>query len=211
MSIENLFPNREDDPAYQESIWKRRAERLQQETLRWRTPSEVKTDTRARWLLAVVGERKYALPLEQIAAVIQTRPEERGTPVPGAPPSFWGLLAVRGEVYSVFDMRVLLREEQSSVPKEEGEAASGSPILLLKAPEASEDERLGLYIDRAESILTQGTPAAVEAPALETPFLRGMISLTDNEDGFALVVDISALRVFLTRDTAEYHAGKDEA
>jgi len=81
-----------------------------------------------------LGEQRYAIPLVQ---VVEIQPFEQYSPVPGVPPFIKGVMNVRGQIFTVVDLRVFF-SVASGQASERGES-----ILIV------EDcgYRVGLLVD----------------------------------------------------------------
>jgi len=89
-----------------------------------------------RELLAfIIADETYALPLRSIREILKVPPV---TGVPRAPKDVLGIISVRGRITTVRDLRRLLRMPESPTDKH-------TRVLLV---EASEDEVIGLLVDR---------------------------------------------------------------
>jgi purine-binding chemotaxis protein CheW len=85
-----------------------------------------------------LGQERYAIDVKEVAEALRI---ERCTPVPGSPPLFAGVINLRGELRSVFDLARLLAIS--------GTQASDSGIVLLLRRHGQE---IGFKVDRIEEI-----------------------------------------------------------
>jgi purine-binding chemotaxis protein CheW len=85
-----------------------------------------------------LGQERYAIDVKEVAEALRL---ERCTPVPGSPPLFAGVINLRGELRSVFDLARLLAIS--------GTQASDSGFALLLRRHGQE---IGLKVDRIEEI-----------------------------------------------------------
>lgn len=89
-----------------------------------------------------LGEERFALPLAAVREILKVSPI---TEVPRSKPAVLGILAVRGRVTTVIDLRVRLKMPSTEPSRE-------SRILLVEA----EGETIGLLVDRVESVYRLG-------------------------------------------------------
>ncbi|HJL32605.1 MAG TPA: chemotaxis protein CheW [Polyangiaceae bacterium LLY-WYZ-15_(1-7)] len=94
--------------------------------------------TAREFLAFVIAEETYALPLHAIREILKPPPI---TPVPRAPGDVLGVVAVRGTITTVIDLRRRLRVAESPPDKH-------TRILLV----AADDEVLGVLVDQVLSV-----------------------------------------------------------
>ncbi|MEM1303798.1 MAG: chemotaxis protein CheW [Planctomycetota bacterium] len=103
------------------------------------------------------------------------------TPVPNAPPHVRGVINLRGEVATVIDLRTKL-----GLPKSEATPATRNLIVH------SQDEPIGLWVDRIGDILTvapeQIAPPPANVDGVDGRFFRGVHTM-DTEIVVLLDVD----------------------
>lgn len=93
---------------------------------------------RREYLIFVVAEEPYAVPL---ASIVEVVPAKRLTHVPRAPADIMGICSVRGELMSVIDVRLRLRRGRSK--------AERGRILLAFSPVG---EKVGLWVDEVRGV-----------------------------------------------------------
>ena len=102
------------------------------------------------------------------------------TPVPNAPPHVRGVINLRGEVATVIDLRTVL-----GLPKAEPTSATRNLIVH------SEEESIGLWIDRIGDILTVGPEEIAPPPAnvdgVDGRFFRGVHTM---ESDIVVLLDV---------------------
>lgn len=111
-----------------------------------------------RFLMFTVAREKYAIPLSAFREVII---EADVTPVPFAPPSVTGIMAVRGQMISVFDLRARLGLQHSEPPME-------TTILIME----SRGEHLAMIVDTVENVFEVSTEQLAAPPAFRTSHLN---------------------------------------
>jgi purine-binding chemotaxis protein CheW len=89
-----------------------------------------------------LGEERYGIELADVAEVVTAISATR---VPGAPPHLGGVIAVRGEIRPVMDLRSMLE-----IPPTGGTSESDSPahVLLLRLP----GSQVAVLTDRVEQV-----------------------------------------------------------
>ncbi|MFA5885486.1 MAG: chemotaxis protein CheW [Acidimicrobiia bacterium] len=97
-----------------------------------------------------VGVEPYALRLTEVAGLVADKAVTR---LPGAPPGLLGISGFRGEIVSVFDLRVLLG------------SAGGEPPRWLVLTAA--DSTVGLAFDQFEGHVRVPQDAVVGTPGAE--------------------------------------------
>ena len=117
-----------------------------------------------------------------IALVKEVQRYAEYSPVPGAPPHLLGLMNLRGQVVTMFDIKQVL----TGMGKTQFSGRSGCVILK---PRSHDPHYTGFLIDRAGEVL-EFDPAQEEHPpanmrGLESRFLQSIVPLPD-----ALVVII---------------------
>lgn len=100
-------------------------------------------------LIFNIGRQKYAIPIHDVALVINERVV---TPVPNAPPFLKGILSLRGKIVSVIDVAARLGLET-------GKEAGKRKIIILDLG----SDRFGLLVDTIEHL------AGVDIQVLEAP------------------------------------------
>jgi purine-binding chemotaxis protein CheW len=126
---------------HMEAVWQERASRLSQRP----TLAE-----RNLWPVIVlgIGAERFGVDLCDVAEVL---PPVRATPVPGVPPTFSGVINVRGEIRPVIDLRRLLGMETIA-------NIDPARVILLR----KEGREMGLQIDSVEEIRRIG-PADLQS------------------------------------------------
>jgi purine-binding chemotaxis protein CheW len=133
-----------------------------------------------RWLAFELGSDAYAVPLECVREIVPMRPI---TPVPRAPRALRGVVALRGEIVQVIDLRLRL----GLAPIEPTRA---SRIVVVQF---GDDRAAGLLVDGVTDVLrvredeirpTGGTESsAIQALCLRD---RAFVSLIDPKRVFEL-------------------------
>ncbi len=134
-----------------------------------------------RLLVFTVAGQELAIPIDPI---VEIAPYRKPTPVPGAGPGIQGLLALRGRMVTVIDLRQRLGLEA------QGEEAAGRVIVLR-----DEGELIGLTAGSGARVVPleardrQPLPVALR---LKRPDLfEG--ALPRGDGGYVLVLDLPAL------------------
>src|SRR5437762_3451804 len=116
------------------------------------------------FLTFLVGDEQYGLDIQRIREIIKVRPV---TEVPHAPPFVVGVIAVRGTVLPVLDLRLRLSLASS------GLARSARFLIVEK-----EDELFGLLVDEVRQVV-RIVESDIEPPppmlgSAEADFLSGI-------------------------------------
>ena len=135
-----------------------------------RTEDEAAQTDRSTVLTVRLNDERFALDVNAVAQVI---PLGRLTVVPGAAPAMLGVMAMKGEVVSVFDLTRLL-----DLPPRAEQSAAGY-VLILKHARA----RIGLLVDGVDQIAA-GEPAGQTGGADS----RRLIRIED--DRFVLIENL---------------------
>jgi purine-binding chemotaxis protein CheW len=124
-----------------EDVWLRRG----------KAPSSPQHD----FLTFLVGEEEYAVDIQRIREIIKLRAV---TEVPHVPSFVWGVIAVRGVVVPVIDLRLRLRLPSSGL-------ARTSRFLVV---EKGEEEPFGLLVDEVRQVVRLGDGDIEPRPAMLT-------------------------------------------
>ncbi|GAB4408404.1 MAG: hypothetical protein OHK0021_18950 [Bryobacter sp.] len=121
-------------------------QQLQDKQTKQQEAAEVETERRQKVALVSfrIG-RQFGIRVEEIREIVST--EQEWVFVPQAPPAMVGTIGLRGMPIPVIDPRILF-ELGGTTPRE------GGRILIFEAErEAAETSRVGLLVDRVDSIL----------------------------------------------------------
>jgi purine-binding chemotaxis protein CheW len=118
-----------------------------------------------------LGQERYAVELKEVSEVL---PFAHCTPVPGAPPSFFGVIGLRGELRSVVDLGHLLTRSASA------NSDSGF-VLMLRRP----GHEIGLKVDSIEELREISLEEL--SPSPQGNHVKGIAS------GSLMLVEIGAL------------------
>ncbi len=102
-----------------------------------------------RLLIFKLGKEKYAIPIHEIALIIEELPI---TPVPNAPAYLSGIISLRGKVVSVLDVAARLETARKDSPE-------GRKIIVLDMGA----DQFGLLVDAIDQLVT------VDLQSLEPP------------------------------------------
>lgn len=119
------------------------------------------------------GARRFAVFREEVEAVAENL---RPAPLPFAPPTVLGVVALRGRVRTALDPLKLLAAPAD--PADETSLVSSQPPRLFVA--LFGDEQLALACDSAEESLTISTGELRPAPDAEAP-ARGLVTHEGHE------------------------------
>lgn len=111
--------------------------------------AEAPSDRGEKLLVFLLARERYAIPIHDIALIIEDRPL---TPVPNAPPFFVGILTLRGKIVNVIDVAVRLGIRRAARPQ-------GRKIVILDLGA----DQFGLLVDGIEPL------AEVDLQTLEPP------------------------------------------
>lgn len=115
-----------------------------------KTTSTGKAD---RYLVFILGEETYAMPLLEVREVIAV-PET--TAVPNSPEYFSGIMNLRGQVISIFDLRKKLNIKPM-------DKASENAVIIIDINGVN----VGIVVDEVNSVQSIGPDEMGEAPQME--------------------------------------------
>lgn len=118
------------------------------------TPSPPETPERTpkvreRVLIFSVGREHYAMPIQDISLIIETRP---ATPVPSVPPFVVGIISLRGRIVTILDARKRLSLGEGTAPE------SAKVVVLDRGT-----DQFGILVDNIIHVL-EVDRAAMEPP-----------------------------------------------
>ncbi|HUS04681.1 MAG TPA: chemotaxis protein CheW [Bryobacteraceae bacterium] len=138
-------------------------------------------------LVFLLGEERYAVALTDVGEVT---PAAAVTRIPGAAPEVLGVIAVRGEILPVMNLRriVGLPERQDA-----GQNTPAGHTVLLRVP----GSRFAMTVDRVEGLssILRSSPVAEEADPN-----AGHRLLTQVADGTLTFLDTQALLTVFTKE-----------
>ena len=121
-------------------------------------PATTRRDrTKSAALVVRAGNERYALELAHLAGVV---PFRSSSPVPNSSPELLGVVAARGDIWAIFDFRLLFAASRS-------DATEGGYALLMR----HDRRRVSLRVDDVERVcdLTQSNVAALDDRATGVP------------------------------------------
>jgi purine-binding chemotaxis protein CheW len=127
------------------------------------TPDEVVLE---RMALLVVGEHRFAVPIDRIREIIPARPY---TPLPGSGPHVCGLINLRGRIVTVIDLGARLKLAPASANPEHS-------IVIVE----HRGRLAGLAVEEVSRIVDVDTEALQDAAAtlralrIDRAYLRGV-------------------------------------
>src|SRR3954447_6987241 len=121
------------DQERMENVWRQRASRLSRRPVAAGTSGD-----EVQAIVLRIADAHCGIALAEVAEVL---PPVQVTPVPGAPPTFLGVVNVRGEIRPVIDLRHVL----GLAPAKNGGL---SRVLLLRR----QGREMGLNVDNVEQI-----------------------------------------------------------
>ena len=132
-----------------------------------------------------LGDERYALETRHVRRVVRLH---EPTPLPGAPEFVAGIVNLRGEILTVFDLRLLLG---LASPEATAAAAADTGFLIVLGTEA---EELGIIADSAREVRSIRRDAVLApSAALDGPGRSWLLGVTDDAlsvlDGAALLDD----------------------
>jgi len=125
-------------------------------------------------LLLRAADDAYAVPVERVREIVRLRPI---TPIPRAPRAILGVVALRGEMIEVVDLRRRL-----GLP--EAEPRRTRRIVVLHT---AQGEATGLLVDAASDVLRVPDSALVPPPAGEA---GAVVALCTWQERFVSVLDV---------------------
>jgi purine-binding chemotaxis protein CheW len=125
------------------------------------------------FLLVRAGGDAYAVPVERVREIVRLRPI---TAIPRAPSAVLGVVALRGEMIQVVDLRRRLRLADA-------EPARTQRIVVLHA---ADGEAAGLRVDAASDVL-RVTDAALGPPPTEA---GAVVALCTWQERFVSILDV---------------------
>lgn len=138
-------------------------------------PGETETPEILRELLSFrLADSTYAIGVERVREIVRMRPL---TPVPRVPAAVIGVIALRGEIVQVLDLRTRL-----ALPRREAERSSR--IIVLHG----EDERVsGVLVDAVEEVVRAKEEEIRPAASGESGCVA---ELCIREGGFVSILDL---------------------
>ena len=121
------------DQERMETVWRQRASQLSRRGVAAGTGG---ADVQV--IVLAIGDERYGIELADVAEVL---PLVQVTPVPGAPPTFSGVINVHGEIRPVIDLKNVLGVDAAK-------KGNLSRVILLRRQE----REIGLNVDRVEQI-----------------------------------------------------------
>jgi purine-binding chemotaxis protein CheW len=131
----------------------------------WARRGKAQSAPQRDFLTFLVGDEEYAVDIQRIREIIKVRTV---TEVPHVPPFVWGVIAVRGRVVPVIDLRVRLRLASPGLSRT-------ARFLIV---EKGEDDLYGLLVDEVRQVVRltdaeiEPTPAMFSGP--EGDFIAGI-------------------------------------
>jgi purine-binding chemotaxis protein CheW len=125
-------------------------------------------------LLTLLASDEYAVPVERVREIVRMR---RITPMPRVPRAVLGLIALRGEMVQVVDLRVRLGLEAAAPSRR-------SRIVVLHGQDG---EVAGLLVDAVREVLRVPEHALVAPPAGE---IDAVEALCARDERFVSVLDV---------------------
>lgn len=125
-------------------------------------------------LLTLFACDEYAVPVERVREIVRM---PRITPMPRVPRAVLGLVALRGEMVQVVDLRVRLGLEPAAPTRK-------SRIVVLHGPDG---EAAGLLVDAVREVLRVPEQALEPPPAGEVDAVE---ALCTRGDRFVSVLDV---------------------
>ncbi|HVK03304.1 MAG TPA: CheW domain-containing protein [Armatimonadaceae bacterium] len=182
-------------------VWRQRAQTIRARKTRANAVVGESPARTVRCLIARSSGQLYAFPLEAVAEVLETAEEARLCPVPDAPPAFWSLVVVRGEVRPVFDARAILPGNPGPESDRAGNGTAGRHLIMLRPSGSAAatvtvggdfgEHTVGLVVDRIEETVA-GRVESLTGVAADSTLLTGHLTVPGS-DATALVIDIPAL------------------
>ncbi|MEY4064245.1 MAG: positive regulator of CheA protein [Pseudomonadota bacterium] len=136
-----------------------------------------------RFLMFTVAKERYAIALSAFREVVV---EADITPVPFAPDSILGIMSVRGQMISVFDLRTRLGLQRTEKPVE-------TSLLILE----SRGERLAMSVDSVENVFEVPLEQLTAPPAFRTSHLNFFAeAVTQSDRQFIVILNSEKLFSF---------------
>lgn len=136
--------------------------------------------TRHQLLVVRLDGSDYAIAIECVRVIVRMRDL---TLVPRTPEWLLGVMALRGEVVEVVDLRARLR-----LPK--AKPSRSSRIIVLHG---ADDRVTGILVDEVSEVLRVSSDEILPADTLE---LTCVTSICDRDDGFVSILDMDRLLEF---------------
>lgn len=142
-----------------------------------RDSADVEQELLRELLTFVLAGSPYAIPVEQVREIVRLRDI---TPMPRVPEAVLGVIALRGEIVQVVDLRMRLNLEVS-------EPTRKSRIIVLHG---AEDKITGVVVDAVEEVLRISESDINASTAAETTAVK---ELCVRDGQFVSIIDTEGL------------------
>lgn len=140
-----------------------------------------------RFMCFSLGAQKFAVPLLQVKEVIG---QTEITPIPQSPSHFKGVMNLRGQVISVFDLR-----EKLKILKASAASSTSTTIVIADFGHIS----LGLIVDSVDSVVHYSPSEIGEGPAVEKSVeAQYVLGVAKTDQNLVLILDLA--KVLNTQD-----------
>lgn len=144
-----------------------------------------------RYVVFLIGEDKYASPLENVAEISRIPPV---TPVPRTDEFVVGVANLRGNIVTILDLKPLL-----GIPEDEDKPLSGYKMLIL----GFEGLTAAIVVDRVEGVVEIGEselePPLPGVPEAIRPWIPGQFRYGESLIGIIDPAIVAGLRELLEK------------
>lgn len=123
--------------------------------------SKEEVEHRREFLAFLLGEDRYAIPIERVREIVRMRAI---TPVPRVPAEVRGVISLRGEIVQVVDLRLRLGLGPTEV-------ARRTRVIVLHGDDG---EATGLLVDAVREVLRIPDEDVQPPPTGESQFVEGL-------------------------------------
>jgi len=139
--------------------------------------TKIETESAGRYLCFSLGKEKFGMPLLQVKEVIA---HTETTPIPQAPPYFTGVMNLRGQVISIYDLRTKLKVGKPDVTPE-------TTVVILDINGLF----LGVVVDTVNSV-THFEASAISGPPDHDASVKAdyIVGVARQDKELTLLVDL---------------------
>ncbi len=129
----------------------------------------------ARFLLMRIGHMSFAIPLTRIKEVVIPMPL---TPLPYVPNYVRGLMALRGQIICVLDLKLKLLQKKTDMTEE-------TTVIIFDSP-----HHVGAIVDSVDKVVAVNASAIQEVGPERRGESYGVLGILQFEDSLSQILDL---------------------